>query len=123
MVNASVILGVVLVNAVVGYFQETKAVDALEVLARSMVAEAEVVRAGSVQRVDAAELVPGDIVLLRSGDRVPADLRLLAVKSLQVDESALTGESAAVSKGAEPLPSGTVLADRTNMTYASALVT
>lgn len=122
-VDSSVIIGVVLVNAVVGYIQEAKAAGALEALARSMVAEAEVVRAGVARRIGAVDLVPGDVVLLRSGDKVPADVRLVAVKDLRVDESALTGESLPVSKGVDQLPPETVLADRINMAYASTLVT
>lgn len=122
-VDSSVIIGVVLVNAIVGYIQEAKAAGALEALARSMVAEAEVVRSGGVRRIGAVDLVPGDVVLLRSGDKVPADLRLVTVKDLRVDESALTGESVPVSKAVGTLPRETVLADRTNMAYASALVT
>lgn len=122
-VDSSVIIGVVLVNAIVGYIQEAKAAGALEALARSMVAEAEVVRSGGARRIGAVDLVPGDVVLLRSGDKVPADLRLVTVKDLRVDESPLTGESVSVSKGVDSLPRETVLADRTNMAYASALVT
>ena len=122
-VDSSVILGVVLLNAVVGYVQEAKAAGALEALARSMVTEATVVRAGTAQRILAAELVPGDLVVLRSGDKVPADMRLVSVKDLQVDESALTGESVPVQKDSRPLAQATVLADRRNMAYASTLVT
>lgn len=122
-VDSSVILGVVLLNAVVGYVQEAKAAGALEALARSMVTEATVVRAGTAQRIPAAELVPGDLVVLRSGDKVPADMRLVSVKDLQVDESALTGESVPVQKDSRPLAQVTVLADRRNMAYASTLVT
>lgn len=123
MVDSLVIVAVVLVNAVVGYIQEAKAAGALEALAKSMVTEAVVIRSGTTRRVAAEELVPGDVVVLRSGDKVPADVRLVAVKDLRVDESALTGESLPVDKSLEPLPRGTVLADRRNMAYASTLVT
>lgn len=122
-VDSLVIIGVVLINAVVGYLQEAKAAGALEALAKSMVTEATVMRSATVQRISAAELVPGDIVLLRSGDKVPADLRLLTARNLQTDESALTGESLPVEKDTPPQPVGTVLADRRNMAYASTLVT
>lgn len=122
-VDSLVIIGVVLINAIVGYLQEAKAAGALEALAKSMVTEATVMRSATVQRIPAAELVPGDIVLLRSGDKVPADLRLLAAKNLQTDESALTGESLPVEKDTPPQPLATVLADRRNMAYASTLVT
>ncbi len=122
-VDASVIVGVVLINAVVGYLQEAKAVGALQSLARSMVTEAMVMRSGLVRSLDAVELVPGDVVLLKSGDKVPADLRMVVVKDLRVDESALTGESVPVDKAASVLPLEMSLADRANMAYASTLVT
>ncbi len=122
-VDSLVIIGVVLVNAVVGYMQEAKAAGALEALAQSMVTEATVLRAGTARRISAVELVPGDLVVLRSGDKTPADLRLVSVKNLQVDESALTGESLPVEKGEKTLPPETLLADRRNMAYASTLVT
>ena len=83
-VDAGVIFGVVLVNAVVGFIQESKAEAALTALARPIASEATVKRAGIRRRLDAAELVPGDIVLLAAGDKVPADLRLFAGKELRV---------------------------------------
>lgn len=122
-VDASVIMGVVLINAIVGYIQEAKAAGALEALARSMVTEAEALRSGAARRIPAEELVPGDIVIIRSGDKVPADLRLFSIKDLRVDESALTGESVPAEKSDEVLPHETVLGDRRNMAYASTLVT
>ncbi|MCX8036588.1 MAG: cation-transporting P-type ATPase [Candidatus Sumerlaeia bacterium] len=122
-VDAGVIFGVVLVNAIVGFIQESKAVKAIEALARTMTSEARVLRSGEKRLVSAAELVPGDIVFLQSGDKVPADLRLLDVRDLQTDESALTGESVPVSKKADVMEHDTLLADRRNMAYASALVT
>ncbi|OLN24975.1 Cation-transporting ATPase, E1-E2 family [Desulfovibrio sp. DV] len=118
-VDATVICGVVLVNAVVGYLQEAKAVAALSALARSMVTEAAVLRDGAWQVIAAEGLVPGDIVRLRSGDKVPADLRLLSVQSLRLDESALTGESVPVDKAAAPLPEDTILAERSNLAFAA----
>ncbi|QDV85176.1 cation-transporting P-type ATPase [Planctomycetes bacterium TBK1r] len=122
-VDASVIFGVVLVNAVIGYLQESKAAKALEALAKTTLTEARVVRAGETRDVPSTELVPGDIVLLQSGDKVPADLRLLKSRDLQIDESALTGESVPVAKNAGELPLDTALAERCNMGYASTLVT
>ncbi|MBS3935833.1 MAG: cation-transporting P-type ATPase [Sulfuritalea sp.] len=122
-VDASVIFGVVLLNSIIGFIQEGKAISALAALARALTTTATVLRAGEKQRVDARELVPGDIVLLASGDRVPADLRLLRVRNLQVDESALTGESVPVEKGAGVLARDAMLAERANMAYSSTLVT
>jgi len=122
-VDAGVIFGVVLVNAIIGFVQEAKAIKAIESLSRSMTTSAVVMRGGVRRQIPAAQLAPGDIVLLQSGDKVPADLRLLTIKELQVDESALTGESAPVQKGRASLPEDTVLADRRNMAYSSALVT
>ncbi|MCX6851531.1 MAG: HAD-IC family P-type ATPase [Verrucomicrobia bacterium] len=122
-VDASVIFIVVVVNAVVGFFQESKAEHALEALMKMVVAEAVVRRDGKKIRVNSTELVPGDIVMLTGGDRVPADMRLLETQSLQMDESALTGESVPASKRPDPLQADTVLADRVNMAYAGSLVT
>ena len=122
-VDSGVIFGVVLVNAVVGYIQEAKAVNALAALARTMTTEATVLRQGEKRRIPATELVVGDIVFLQSGDKVPADLRLFQVRDLQIAEAALTGESAPVAKDHGLHGHETVLADRRNMAYASTLVT
>jgi Ca2+-transporting ATPase len=122
-VDSGVICGVVLVNAVVGYLQEAKAVNALAALARTMTTEALVLRQGEKVRLAATALVPGDIVFLQSGDKVPADMRLIQVRDLQIAESALTGESVPVAKDPAPMAVATDLADRHNMAYASTLVT
>jgi len=122
-VDTAVILGVVLANAVIGFVQESRAVAAIDALSRSMRVQATVLRDGQRRRVDAAELVGGDIVHIEPGDKVPADLRLVGVKDLRVDESMLTGESKTVSKRPEALPDSAVLADRRNMAYAGSLVT
>jgi Ca2+-transporting ATPase len=122
-VDATVIFGVVLVNAIVGFLQEAKALKALDALARSMVTPVVVIRNGQKERIPSEQLVPGDIVLLASGDKVAADMRLLSAKDLKINESALTGESVAVDKGSAPVAADAVLADRSNMTYASTLVT
>ncbi len=122
-VDATVIFIVVVVNAIVGFLQESKAENALEALMKMTVAEAVVRRDGKKIRVNSAELVPGDIVMLSGGDRVPADIRLLETKSLQIDESSLTGESVPAAKRPDPLHADTVLADRVNMAYAGSLVT
>ena len=102
-VDSAVIALVVVVNAIVGFLQESKAEKAIEALGNLVMTEATVRRDGTQRRVPSEDLVPGDVVLLQSGDRVPADLRLSRVRSLQVDESALTGESVPVAKHADPL--------------------
>ena len=121
--NASVIWGVTLINAIIGYVQEAKAEGAIASLAKAVTTEATVVREGQTLRIPSRDLVPGDIVLLASGDKVPADLRLLKVRNLQVDESALTGEAVPVDKSLQVLPQDTPLAERTNMAYAGSFVT
>lgn len=122
-VDSGVIFGVVLVNAIVGFIQESKALKAIEALAQSMEGSATVVRAGKKTVVPSSDVVPGDLVLMQSGDKVPADLRLVQSRELQIDESTLTGESVPVQKRTEPLVQETVLADRHNMAYSSTLVT
>jgi len=122
-VDGSVIFGVVFILALTGYVQETKAENAIQALSRMVVTEATVRRDGRKQRVPSVELVPGDIVLLHSGDHVSADLRLFQVRGLQIDESALTGESLPVHKHVDPLVLETVLADRKNLAFAGTLVT
>lgn len=122
-VDSTVIFGVVVVNAVVGFVQESKAEAALEGL-RSMVRTlAKVVRGGLQRTVPSEDLVPGDLVLLESGDKVPADLRLVRTTELRVNESALTGESAPVHKDVVALPQTTPVADRRNMVFSGTLVT
>ena len=122
-VDASVILGVVIVNALVGFFQEGKAEKAILALAGLVVTEATVRRGGRVIRISSRELVPGDVLMLQSGDRVPADIRLLKVRNLRVDESMLSGESVPVEKQVGRLALGTVLADRRNVAFTGTLVT
>lgn len=121
-VDALVILGVVIVNAVVGFVQESRAEKALTALAAMTETIAVAVRDGERQRVPAADLVRGDLVELEAGDKVPADLRLLRTDELAVDESTLTGESVPVAKDPAPLPE-VALADRTGMAFSGTLVT
>jgi len=122
-VEGSVIMAVVLANAIVGYLQEARAERALDALAAMMTVEASVLRDGVRRRVQARELVPGDVVLLDPGDKVSADLRLLDVADLEVDESALTGESVPVAKAQSVLAAQTLLGDRANMAFSGTLVT
>ncbi|WAL59485.1 cation-transporting P-type ATPase [Thermocoleostomius sinensis] len=121
--NAIVIWGVTVINAIIGFIQESKAEGAIAALAKAVSTETTVVRDGQKLRLPSRELVPGDLVLLTSGDKVPADLRLVSVRNLQVDESALTGESVPVEKQDRPVPEGTPLAERVNMAYAGSFVT
>lgn len=122
-IDAGVIFTVVLVNATIGFLQESKAAKALEALSKMTVTEARVLRSGEIHQIPSVELVPGDIILLQSGDKVPADLRLMRSRDLQIDESTLTGESAPVPKAAETLPANTPLAERRNLAYSTTLVT
>lgn len=121
--NAAVIWGVTLLNAIIGFVQESKAEGAIAALAKVVTTEAMVIRDGQKQPIPSQALVPGDVVLLTSGDKIPADLRLLTVRGLQVDESALTGESVPVEKATQTLAVTTTLAERTNMAYAGSFVT
>ncbi|TCW32285.1 cation-translocating P-type ATPase [Gulbenkiania mobilis] len=122
MLDTGVILGVVLINAVIGALQEGRAESALSAIRTLLAPRALVRRGGQRQEVEAASLVPGDIVLLQSGDKVPADLRLVEVRALRVDESALTGESVPVEKSEAPCRADTPLAERHNMAYAGTVV-
>ncbi len=122
-VDAIVIFGVVVINAGVGFVQESKAEAALDALRALVQTTATVVRSGVVCEVDSRDLVPGDLVKLEAGDKVPADIRLLTVDELQVDESALTGESVPVAKDEVVLPVGTAVADRRNMVHSGTFVT
>ena len=121
-VDSSVIFGVVFFNAIVGFLQEAKAEKAIEALAKMVATECTVRRDGQKMRVHSEELVPGDVVLLQPGDRVPADLRLFHVRNLHADESALTGESIPVAKHADSLATETILAERKNLAYTGTLI-
>jgi len=121
-VDTSVIAGVVVINAIIGFIQEGKAEKAMDAIRRMLSPEATVLREGRREVIAAEALVPGDIVLLQSGDKVPADLRLLSVKNLRIEEAALTGESTAVEKNNSAVDAQAVLADRYCMAYSSTLV-
>lgn len=124
-IEAGVITGVAVLNAIIAFTQESKAESAIKALASSVATEAMVRRDGEMQKLPSVELVPGDVVLLASGDKVPADIRLVTSRSLQINESGLTGESVAVEKNADCKALGPEmpLADRINMAYAGSFVT
>ena len=121
-VDSAVIMGVVLINAVVGYIQESRADTALKALAAMTRTTTRVVRGGTTREMDSVGLVPGDLIVLEAGDRVPADTRLVAVHEMTADESMLTGESVPVGKHALTVPDESSLADRANMAYSGTLV-
>jgi magnesium-transporting ATPase (P-type) len=121
-VDSSVIFGVVIINAVIGYLQEGKAEAALAALARALATEVTVIRDGRRRRMDAVHLVPGDVVWLAAGDKVPADARIVSARQMRTVEAALTGEAAPIDKHHAPLPVDTLLADRRNMAYAGTTV-
>ena len=121
-VDTLVILGVVLINAMIGFVQEGKAQDALAGLRNLLQTQTDALRDGQWQRISAEHLVPGDVVRLKSGDRVPADLRLFSVSQLRIEESALTGESVPVDKGVAAVPADAPLGDRIGMAYSGSLV-
>jgi len=122
-VDTAVILGVVVINALFGFIQEGKAEKALEAVGDLLTPTCTVLRDGTRHTLPAEQLVPGDLVLLQSGDRVPADLRLVKVRELRIDESMLTGESVPVEKATEGVERDAPVADRTGMAYTGTLVT
>ncbi len=122
-VDSAVIAAVLLLNAVIGFTQERRAETAVRALMGLVVPHAMVVRDGRSQEIESRDLVPGDIVELESGGRVPADLRLISANALQVDESLLTGESLPVTKSIDPVSQEAVLADRSSMLFTGATVT
>ncbi len=121
--DSAVIFGVVLINAIVGFIQEGKAEQAMRAIQKMLNVECRVRRAGEVLSLPAEQLVPGDIVLLEAGERVSADLRLLDVHDLSIEEAALTGESLAVGKQSAPVTAEASLGDRLSMAYSGTLVT
>ncbi|ABS28042.1 HAD-IC family P-type ATPase [Anaeromyxobacter sp. Fw109-5] len=122
-VDGAVVLGAVVVNALIGFVQEYRAGRAIAALSRMVPDVATVVRGGRRLSVPAAELVPGDVVVLASGDRVPADARVLSARQLHADEAALTGESLPVAKHVEPANADAPLGDRRSLLYGGTHVT
>jgi P-type Ca2+ transporter type 2C len=119
-----VLAGLTVFNAVVGLRQEAKAEESVKALAQMMKTIARVRRGGQALEIDAEELVPGDVVLMEAGNRVPADGRICVAATLEIEETALTGESLPASKGTDPVPGEEVpLGDRTGMAYMNTSVT
>ena len=121
-VDAAVILAVVVVNAAVGFVQEGKAEKALNAIRGLIAPHAHLVRDGRRESVPVREIVPGDVVILEAGDRVPADLRLIHARSLLIEEAILTGESVAAEKHATPAPADAPLGDRRSMAYSGTFI-
>jgi calcium-translocating P-type ATPase len=122
--DAGVILAVVLINAAIGLWQELRARSAMRALASMSAPHAIVLRGGATVDIEGREVVPGDVVVLASGDRVPADLRLTVVHDLEVDESALTGESVSVRKAVDPIREERIVAgDMLSLAFAGTVVT
>ncbi|HJE10942.1 MAG TPA: cation-transporting P-type ATPase [Corynebacterium glutamicum] len=117
-----VIGAVVIINMMVGFIQEGKAADALASIRNMLSPESAALRDGVFHKIDAAELVVGDVVKLSAGDKVPADLRMLAATNLHIEESALTGEAEAVVKGTDPVEADAGIGDRTSMAFSGTLV-
>src|SRR5262252_5700272 len=121
-VDASIIFGVVILNALLGFIQEGKAEKALESIRNMLSAEARTLRAGETRMIAAEDLVPGDIVLLESGDKIPADLRLADAKNLRTEEAALTGESVPADKNTEAVSANATVGDRECMAFSGTMV-
>jgi magnesium-transporting ATPase (P-type) len=121
-VDASIIFGVVILNALLGFIQEGKAEKALESIRNMLSAEARTLRGGETRMIPAEELVPGDIVLLESGDKIPADLRLADAKNLRTEEAALTGESVPADKSTEAVSVNATVGDRECMAFSGTMV-
>jgi magnesium-transporting ATPase (P-type) len=121
-VDASIIFGVVILNALLGFIQEGKAEKALESIRNMLSAEARTVRGGETRMIPAEQLVPGDVVLLESGDKIPADLRLAEAKNLRTEEAALTGESVPTDKSTGRVSEKSTVGDRGCMAFSGTMV-
>src|SRR6516162_6740509 len=120
--DAAIILGVVIINALLGFIQEGKAEKALDSIRNMLSADARTLRNGETRMVPTDDLVPGDIVLLESGDRIPADVRLVEVKNLRTEEAPLTGESVPIDKTTDAAPEKSTVGDREGMAFSGTLV-
>jgi magnesium-transporting ATPase (P-type) len=121
-IDAAIIFGVVILNALLGFIQEGKAEKALDSIRNMLSAEARTVRGGETRLIPAEQLVPGDVVILESGDKIPADLRLIDAKNLRTEEAALTGESVPADKGTDVVAANTTVGDRENMAFSGTMV-
>jgi magnesium-transporting ATPase (P-type) len=121
-VDAAIIFGVVVLNALLGFIQEGKAEKALDSIRNMLSTEARTVRGGETRMIPAEQLVPGDVVLLESGDKIPADLRLVDAKNLRTEEAALTGESVPTEKGTDAVPANATVGDRASMGFSGTMV-
>jgi Ca2+-transporting ATPase len=122
LIDAYVIISVIVINSAIGFFQERKAERAMSALKKMIVNKSKVYRSGELEEIDSSLLVPGDIIQLDEGDKIPADARLIEVKNFKTVEASLTGESLPVYKNLRALPDGITLADRTNMVYLGTFV-
>ena len=120
--DAGIIFAVVVLNALLGFIQEGKAEKALESIRRMLSAEARTVRGGETRMIAAEQLVPGDVVLLESGDRIPADLRVIDARNLRTEEAALTGESVPSEKSVDPVAANATVGDRASMAFSGTMV-
>jgi magnesium-transporting ATPase (P-type) len=121
-VDAGIIFGVVILNALLGFIQEGKAEKALDSIRNMLSAEARTLRGGETRMIPAEQLVPGDVVFLESGDKIPADLRLIDAKNLRTEEAALTGESVPTNKGVDVAPANATVGDRGNIAFSGTMV-
>ena len=121
-VDAAIIFAVVILNALLGFIQEGKAEKALDSIRNMLSAEARVLRGGETRMIAADQLVPGDVVILESGDKIPADLRLIDAKNLRTEEAALTGESVPADKTTDVVPANATVGDRANMAFSGTMV-
>ena len=121
-VDTAVILGVTVINALIGYIQESNAEKSLQSIRNMLSSDAQVIRDGKHATIRTTDLVPGDVVVLRAGDRIPADMRLIEAHNLRVEEAILTGESTVVDKHTDALTGDLPLGDRTNMLFSGTTV-
>src|SRR5215831_7962537 len=121
-IDAGIIFGVVIVNALLGFIQEGKAEKALDSIRNMLSAEARTIRNGETRMIPAEQVVPGDVVLLESGDKIPADLRLIEAKNLRTEEAALTGESVPADKTVDAVPENATVGDRRSMAFSGTMV-